>query len=216
MPAAATVCGPVGTPPVSLSLVSLAPVLCAAPHSIPPPPPTRTYRFATSCSCYCTGICGWLRGGGCALCLPFWVICSMHHRAGLLPSPLWSCPLARHGHPHGRHLCGLACVESEGFDLKTLPPSPFLPYNMHALLLALLLLPSATITHDHQKEPRLASAATATTTTTKQATPSLSCLLAVNVKRCFSSLPFPYTNYSLPRHVRKRRGTGACFGRPEL
>ena len=41
----------------------------------------------------------------------------------------------------------------------------------------------------------------ATTTTTKQATPSLFCLLAVNVKRCFSSLPFPYTNYSLSRRV---------------
>ena len=33
--AAAIVCGPVWTPPASLSLVSLAPVLCAAPHSAP-------------------------------------------------------------------------------------------------------------------------------------------------------------------------------------
>jgi hypothetical protein len=112
----------------------------------------------------------------------WWVCCFLppllgsllHHasssrQASSSPCPLWSCPLAREGQPHGRDLCGLACVESEdltlmasGFfvsfvvrletDLKhsfALPPTTC----MHCCA-ALLLPPSATITHDHQKGPR--------------------------------------------------------------
>jgi len=47
---------------------------------------THTYRFVTSPSFNCAGVgvCGWLRGGG---GLPFWVRCSMHHRAR--PPPLY-------------------------------------------------------------------------------------------------------------------------------
>ena len=62
---------------------------------------------------------GWHRGGGCAFALRFVAPCIIIDQASRSSlCPLWSCPLARHGHPHSRHLCGLAYAErEEGLNL---------------------------------------------------------------------------------------------------
>ena len=77
-----------------LLVSSVAQVLCAAPHSIPHPIPTHPYRFVTSPSFNCAGVCVcvWLRGGGCAFC--FVAPCIIIEHGLPPPSPLWSCPLA--------------------------------------------------------------------------------------------------------------------------
>jgi hypothetical protein len=128
----------------------------------------------------------------------WWVCCFLppllgsllHHasssrQASSSPCPLWSCPLAREGHPHGRDLCGLACAESEdltlmasGFFCCTLgnrpqtlirPPS----HNMHALLCCLA---SAAFRHHHSRPPK--GTTRQRRPPSKQRLPCFACLLS--------------------------------------
>ena len=65
--------------PTSLACVSVAPVLCTAPHSIPPPPPptcTGLSRRPHSILPVSVSVAGFVVVGVLFCLLPFWVRCS--------------------------------------------------------------------------------------------------------------------------------------------
>ena len=86
-------------------------------HDRHPHPHLQVCHFALFLKLYRAS--GWRRGGGCAFALRFVAPCIIIDQASRSSlCPLWSCPLARHGHPHSRHLCGLAYAErEEGLNL---------------------------------------------------------------------------------------------------
>ena len=212
MPREARFCVDLLDPSTSLARLR-CPVLCAAPQSTPPPPPTRTGLSRRALQIVVPApVAGYVVVGVLLFASPSGFVapsCIIEQASLLLPLSSFVLPFGTPGAParprlvwssvrgkRGSHFYGVWFLLLYAWKPTSNTQSPSLPqqYACTAVLLPCfcrLPPPSPTTTkRDH-----------ATTRTTKQATPSLFCPLAVNVKRCFSSLPFPYTNYSLPRHV---------------
>lgn len=150
-----------------------------------------------------SGVCGWLRGVGAHFAYFAFTVFVSPCITEQAPSssPLFWCVLPFACYVNGRHLCGLACADSNNGMGLVVPQHLFalLPFSKHACTAA---CPApAAFNHHRARSPKGTTPSICHDCGADghmQATPSLSCVLAVDVKGCFLLFPFPHTNQSFP------------------